>query len=377
MTRKVNLVLWIGSGSVTRDDVCIEASESILLVDSNEAFCNTLTKRFGNEERVKVLHALVGFDDRECDWYEYNLSQLSSTSPATSKLLQLYPGLKLVQTKKVSALPIRRLLEIEGIGSGNNRLVLDFISGSCEVLESLFDAPKVRFSEIYVLSARSNVYETMQTGEELEGLMMRNGYELIGCISKDPDFPLYKFKSSALWTRLQNAEERYSTFLTEAQLKSNEYEKEIDYLRLTISNLSEEKKDYEKKLERTTSDLEKSRTVTRSEMERLESEAKNARDAAEEFQAKCKELAKELENKVSLLSEHSKWNSGLKSEIKSLNEKLSKSQANSELLESRLEEVNAKVEEKNYRNSKLELEIASLEGQVDFIKDLIIREKVF
>lgn len=127
--------------------------------------------------------------------------------------------------------------------------------------------------------------------------------------------------------------------------------------------------------------LENQLAVAEQSKTELETVYLNFQSTAKEQQ---KKLSLEFEEKKKWLSEHEKWNAGLKTEIEELAvdcSELEKTVAeNAKLLEEKQHiaaEWEKKAGEQQYRNQMLEKEIIKLEAQLELVKDVILRDKAF
>ena len=100
MNKHFSHLVWLGAGTALEPAGLLELAERITLVEAREAACLSLRQNL--QGSVSVKQHLLTADGASTEFTEYNLAEYSATNTA-SGLKKLFPGLKAVNTERISS----------------------------------------------------------------------------------------------------------------------------------------------------------------------------------------------------------------------------------------------------------------------------------
>ncbi len=94
-------LIWLGAGRVETPSVNFDKFDAIALVEARLEQVEELRKQFIHDDKVKIVHEVVSDKAQKSDFRRYSLDEYSALTSITG-LIELYPGLKLVEREEVN-----------------------------------------------------------------------------------------------------------------------------------------------------------------------------------------------------------------------------------------------------------------------------------
>jgi hypothetical protein len=152
-------------------------------------------------------------------FHRYHLPGTGGLHPATG-LLQLFPGLKVLEQVGIEALGAATLLEpLQLTAQRENLLVIDLPGEELPVLQALWEAKQLHlFSQVKLHCGREPLYEGAEPAARILCWLQENGFDLLSeDAPHDPDFPCWTLQRNAL--QLRNLELAQQLAVFQEQLK--------------------------------------------------------------------------------------------------------------------------------------------------------------
>lgn len=213
-----------------------------------------------------VKSAVVSNDGEPRTWYDYNLDEFSGITQALT-LKQLFPGLKLQNSKSVNTVAIDELLSEATAENSSCGLIIKIPGLGCDLVERLLLKNLLdRVSFIAITTNSLDLFENSNEQRDVQKVVVEAGFKLTFQDSDDLDFPVLYFD------RDENAE-KVKRLLKDLEQANKENQKQIDF----AQNIKSEKEALEQ------------------ELEESEKQLKQAQNRAQRFKNENDELQKKLE----------------------------------------------------------------------------------
>ena len=220
------VLIHLGAGSCPGLQDYLNHYDRVVLVDADSAAVDSLQSITAGEPRVRVLQAAVAAEVSSGFLYEYNLPEATSIHPATG-LLELYPGLRLVNKTPVELEGVERVLAaIEIDTNASNAIVIDLSGEEFPVLYTLAQRGVLgQFEEILVHGGRTPLYEGAMPLPEVADWLKDEGFDLREQDdSADPDKPCARFRRNRLVWLNRGLQARVDYLLAECEARQAQIE---------------------------------------------------------------------------------------------------------------------------------------------------------
>lgn len=231
-------LIWLGANIATEPAALISRAKQATLFEAREAACHTLREKF-SDSKVNVIQSVLATENGEVEFTEYNLGEFSAIHSATG-VLQLFPGLKAINSKTTPAIAITDAIQKLSLDDNNNLLVVDILDNSLNLLTALKDQ-LFRFSEVYVLASHLPLYSTAITSKDVMVFMQNHGFILQDTRDTDLDIPWLVFSIHPLWDDLQKKQQEFDAYKLQIA-------KEIEKLNLRFTQEQEKTRKTEEQL---------------------------------------------------------------------------------------------------------------------------------
>ncbi|MDF1615659.1 FkbM family methyltransferase [Desulfurivibrio dismutans] len=307
------VIIHLGAGQGHElDNYLSLRPEKIVLVEAEPSAVRALERRTASLAQVEVLPVAVAATSGKAVLKGFNLPRFNSLR-TPSGITELFPGLRLHKDFEVNALTTPDLInKIGPTAEQENWLVIDVPGEEAEVLEALQQAGRLHlFDRIVLHCGKVALYEGGRDAELLLRLLDDNGFEVVSCEAEmDPDRPCWVLQKNLL--KIENRE-------------------------------------------------------LRSQLEQLkQAKAEQAKLAAER-QAKLNELIKSRDEQSHHVSE-------LKTQLDQATQAKAEQAKLASERQNRIKQLESTLAEFESRQGLLAEEMARAEGQIDLIKDVLLRD---
>ncbi len=316
---------------------CIELEEyltlqprQLLLVEADSQLAEDLQNRIENVTQAQVSCVAIAGNPGQATLYRYNLPEVNSLHPA-SGLMDLFPGLKLVEQQQVEAVsPVTLLKPLQLQAEKENRLVIDLPGEELPVLEALQQSQQLElFSLVYLYCGREPLYEGSEPATRILEWLKAEGFDMVvEDDSPDPDRPCWSFRRNALHLRYRGLQQQ---------------------------------------VEKLTQDRDGQAKLANDRQSQLDQVSKTRDEQAKvvvDLQAQIEKLTQDRDSQIDNLSKQ------VEQQAKQITDK----QAQMEYAQRALQEKDAQIAESTQRQRLLDDEIIKAEAQIDLIKDVLLRE---
>lgn len=241
MSENRDVILYLGAGQ-GRDlaGVLAQPARRIVLVEPNSDCLPVLKEFAADDDRIEILSLAVAGKTGKAPFYACNFADLSSLHRPT-RLSELFPGLRVEETREVETLSMERVLQrVAPEPEGSNLLIVDATADAQTVVEGLEQADDPSLFETVILrGAAESLYEDSQPLGVLAERLQSIGYSALSETTEDPDFPEYRLQISPqalelkrLRSLLEDAEQRAS--------RAEELSEQLDAAQKQLAATSEE-----------------------------------------------------------------------------------------------------------------------------------------
>lgn len=160
----IDTLVHLGAGRCSElDDYLTLQPQRVLLVEADPQLAEALQKRTVDLSQVQVVCAAVAGQPGEVTLHRYNLPEANSLHSA-SGLLDLFPGLKVLERRQLQAIGPATLLEALDLKiEQENRLVIDLPGEELPALQALLQANQLHlFGQLQLHCGREPLYQGSQ-----------------------------------------------------------------------------------------------------------------------------------------------------------------------------------------------------------------------
>ena len=175
----VDTVIHLGAGRCRElPEYLAAACGRIVLVEANPRVARMLQTRSSGHDNVRILRRAISGQSEVTTLNVYNLAERSSLRKATG-LLELYPGLRLVEKVPVTAYsPASVLAELDTEDAGKICLVVDTPGEEHAILQVMARENLLeRVSTVLLHCAKTPMYEGSATRQDIIDLLDTQGFE--------------------------------------------------------------------------------------------------------------------------------------------------------------------------------------------------------
>jgi hypothetical protein len=230
------------------------------LVEADSQLAEDLRNRIKDVKQAQVQCVVIAANQRQATLYRYNLPEVNSLYPA-SGLIDLFPGLRLVEQEQVKTIsPVTLLQPLQLQAEKENRLVIDLPGEELPVLQALQQSQQLYlFNQVCLYCGRASLYEGSEPAKRILEWLREIGFELVSeDDSRDPDRPFWNFRRSALQMHNRDLERKLnqallknkqmsqdrnvqSELVREQEAKINELTQQADKLKTQLEQKAKEK----------------------------------------------------------------------------------------------------------------------------------------
>lgn len=209
--------------------------EKILLVEADPERAEALKNNVVDSDNIEVYHTAVSQSAGKATLHRYNLADVNSLSKPTG-LLELFPGLKELESLEVKTLPPSQLIASCDLDdNGDNWLIIDTPGEEMRILKELQKAGHLQlFKYLSLNCGRAPLYEGAVAGIKIVDWLQDEGFDLIATDDdEDPDRPCWTLKRNNLILRYKKLLQHFKNLQDESKQKKakiDKYKKKIDEL---------------------------------------------------------------------------------------------------------------------------------------------------
>lgn len=332
-------LIHLGAGVCSELNAYLERQpKRLVLVEADPKLADALQMRINGKPHVQVHCMAVSGRPGPATFHRYNLPDAGSLHIATG-LFDLFPGLKAVEQIPVEAVSPTVLLKgLELRPAQSNKLVIDLPGEEMSVLRALQDDRLLSlFGHLLLHCGRAPLYEGSESAAVILEWLREQGFDLISeDSSRDPERPCWELRRNAAHLRIMDLEQQ-AIKLQEQLTRAKEEASVLASERQTLLDQANKSKAEQVK-------LAEERRVQIEQLTRAKDEA--ARHA-EELQKNLLRISRTRDEQAQLAGER---------------------QAQINKLEAILRDMEA-------RQGVMVEEMVKAEGQIDLIKDVLLREQ--
>ncbi|MBL3589733.1 MAG: hypothetical protein JMN24_08060 [gamma proteobacterium endosymbiont of Lamellibrachia anaximandri] len=201
-TTDMGTIVHLGAGRCSElDDYLAAKPARLLLVEADPQLAKMLQVRSIDHPQVEVINRAVAAQPGPATFCRYNIPDVGSLHRATPGLLELFPGLKMVQELQIEALdptPLLQPLQLQV--EQRNRLIIDLPGEELTVLKALQQADQLHyFEQLQLHCGRESLYEDSEPAAIVIQWLQDQGFDLLmEDDSQDPDRPRWDLKRNKL-----------------------------------------------------------------------------------------------------------------------------------------------------------------------------------
>lgn len=389
---ELDFVIHVGAGTgADVEEYFKEQIDQIILIEADPLLAKVLETRFFDCPQVEIMELAVVEKTQGAVFYRSNYSDLSSVKLPSASVSEIFPNLSCEKVRDVEFIEIDNLLQMlcEKV-SGSGMLVIETFGFVEEIIAKFSSSDLLNHVSIVRYQIPATVLHEYQIPSDDIGRYLEScGFIVLpDADASDPEFPhFWGFKSKAYLTAL-------------ASLKAIEGEKrgirdELSELQKRYNDVLEQKS----KLEESTRLKEAKYKEAEAMGERLKDELKTLRLSADEVERTLDQKKQEVHfltlerdglrrdsevdklNLDSLKEEHHNFRSESENKEKEL---LRKIDALREEMRCRVSEsekhasgASKKISELEMRLKRGQENLRRAEGQIELIKDLLLRGEAF
>ncbi|RRS34800.1 MAG: hypothetical protein OI74_04115, partial [Gammaproteobacteria bacterium (ex Lamellibrachia satsuma)] len=201
-TTHMDTIVHLGAGRCRElDDYLAAKPARLLLVEADPQLAKMLQARTIDQPQVEVINRAVAAHTGPVTFHRYNLPDVGSLYQAAPGLLELFPGLKMVQELQMEAIdPATLLQSIHQQVEQRNQLIIDLPGEELPVLKALQQADQLHyFEQLQLHCGRQSLYEDGEPAATILQWLQDHGFELLlEDDSQDPDRPRWDLKRNKL-----------------------------------------------------------------------------------------------------------------------------------------------------------------------------------
>ena len=244
-SQPVDTVVHLGAGNCSELDAHLALQpRQMLLVEADLQLAEALRRHTADLPQVQVVCAAVAGSPGPAVLYRYNLPDASSLHPAQG-LLQLFPGLKLLESLQLESVSPSALLQPMQLQEGQeNILLIDLPGEELPALQALQQAQQLHlFRRIQLYCGREPLYESSEPAALILHWLQEQGFDLLAeDSSQDPDRPCWTLQLNPLQLRnrdLQAQQDTLQSTLAQVARTSDEQAKSAAELREQLEQITE------------------------------------------------------------------------------------------------------------------------------------------
>jgi hypothetical protein len=365
---RVGTLIHVGATASDLDDLAKVPADRLVLVQGDpDAAAELGTAASGGPGNATVVKAAVAAEDRPLEWRSYNLRSLNGPIDMGS-LQTYYPRLTLLQSRPVQPRAFGALVEQLTLAEGQSHaLVLD-VPGQEDALVAALTSDALRRFEWIALRGCREIADPKashfdRSVERLVGSFFRRVTDSQGDDSLWP-CALFRFdREACLGAQIQALQSRVDKDAVEHRDAS-----------ATIARLQQENDDHRRLL----ADKDEYLTALQARLTEVESQARTASVRVNQLQQENDRQRQQLAGAEATLADRDERLAALQARLADIE---SQARAASASAEERLRESLARIEQLQQENGQMSLrqrlldeELAKTEGQIEVLKDVLLRE---
>ena len=383
-------VLHIGAGHGDALPAYLDSGAgTITLVEPNPEMVADLRAKAAQFAQVAVIPAAVSSEGETVSLNVYNVPELSSLHAATG-ILDLFPGLQVVDKPDVPALPFSDILARHPVDkTGPNLLVIDAPGEEAILLEEAIASGAIdRFQRVTIHCGATPLFETGADADQIGRSLYPHFFDLYEAASDQWGRLRLSFRRNearAVCRRLETERDDLRERLSERDAAAASQAKETEALRALISDLGTRVTERDEAAASQAKEAETLRTLV-SDLEARVAERDEAAAAQAKEAETLRTLVADLEARIAERDEaaaaqakalHARISDleGLvakrEEEHTVLNEKVSAQTTKANQLRLKLLQAQDHLAAANRREELYKQELVKLEAQMDLIRELM------
>lgn len=349
----------------------------VVVVQPEAGLARQLSRQVAGRAGVSLHPVALGRKAARAELRVRNLEGMSSLHPVTDEMRALLPGLRETARQEVRKIAVAELLDEAGPLPDPVRLRLSAPGDEAEILEGLAEAGLLeRLAELTLRCSEAVLHEGGEPRSALEARLLDAGFALAGADTSDPDWPMLTFRPDRTSRALREAQER------NAQLEASKagLETRIAELEAALAAAEGERQALEAQLKEVSdkaavrqdriAGLEKAAEAARQEAEARDAAARDRGAALAAAAAAADSERRTLEAQLKEISEKAEWRHGRIAELEAAAAK-----AKQELEAARRDgqDTRKRLDELTHRLQLARDDLRRSEGQIELIKDLLLR----
>jgi FkbM family methyltransferase len=352
---RTGVIIHLGAGLCAELDEYLSCDPlRIVLVEPDPDKVMELDSRIDDHPDITIVPAAVSTDSKKAILRIYNYPALSSLRQATG-LLKMYPGLRLRDEITVQTIAASELIASLSLDRDHtNCLIIDAPGEELAILDSLRTAGQLDLFEHIVLHAGMiSLYQDAPAAERLLKELGQYGFAITKKDDhSDPDRPCWFLHYDPVRREL-----------TELRKKLGELQEE----RTILSERAERGIKENVALRQEYDALSASLIHTRGELEKLRNEFQALETQMNEKQSELKTLRQQAAESTASLADHKIRLVRVAKEKEDLIRQ-------SDAQKARIQELQSSLTTMEWRQVLMSEEIIKAEGQIELIKDVVLRE---
>lgn len=286
-------------------------AKSIHVVDATSESINHFKEAFADYSNIKFHNVLIADKEENYNFRLFNLNEFNSISKPT-KLLDLYPKLKIIEEKSIQAQSLQCFIESLNLTTNNNLLVIDLPGYSAKLLKSFVADEVINhfFKDVICCVPEQPLYEDDLALNKLEESIAHGGFDLKDKKKINLEKTQLTILKNSGYAKLKEIIAALESKITEQAVFSDSQASQIDDYKsqLNVQNqLVAELTTSQQQTDSQLIELEKSKQLLQERLEQTQSEkgqvAKLLSEKTSESDKKIETLQCELDTNSSQLEE--------------------------------------------------------------------------
>lgn len=372
---RVGTLVHVGATAADLDDLATVSADRLVLVQGDpDAAAELGTTARGGHGNATVVTAAVAADDRPIEWHSYNLRTLNGPLDMSS-LQTYYPRLTQLKSRPVQPRAFGGLVERLALAEGQSHaLVLDVPGQEGALVAALTSDTLGRFEWIALRGCR-------EIADPRASSFDRSVERLVGCFYRRVTDSQ---GDDSLWPCALFRFDREACLRAQLQALQSRADKEAAERREALATIARLQQDNDRNrhqladAEAALADKDARLATLQARLTDIESQAQDASARAERLQQENDRNRQQLADAEAALADKDDRLVALQARVANVE---SQARTASASAEERQRESLARIEQLQQENSQLSLrqhlldeELAKTEGQIEVLKDVLLRE---
>lgn len=223
--KRLNTIVYMGAGSCRELDALLALQpQRLLLIEADPRLASALKVRTAAQKQIQVQNTAVSGSPGTATLYRYNLPYAGSIHPPGG-LLELYPGLKIVEQLQIKTESPVALLQPLGLAAEQeNLLIVDLPGEEFSVLQALQHAGQLQiFRQLQVHCGRQPLYVDDKPAAQILQWLQGQGFDVLAeDDTQNQDRPCWTLQRNNLYLRNREQEKLVAELKSRIQQLTNE-----------------------------------------------------------------------------------------------------------------------------------------------------------